>query len=557
MKDYRILLGLTFRNRLAGLRLGSWRKDNGKIDGQRIAVTAVIALSLLFTAGFMIFVEVKLFAALKMVKQAVLLPALAVLLCMVSTLFLSFFHVLSGLYFSRDTAWMAYLPVKSRTVMAAKMTEIWLGETAFCAAVLLPVFILYGGYLNAGAGYYIRMLFVTLLTPVLPLTVSMVLTSLLARATSLMRHKEAWIYGGSVLLLAGILYLETSVLPQIPQDAGMMFMVSLLLQREGLLNMLVGSFPPVLWAVHGISGNISEFLLFVGTCMGLGLGGLALLGNGYLMLCTRQSEQGTRKRRTCAGGVRWRQRSPLAALFRREFSEIVKTPAYAFNCLTMVIIFPLMVVMMSVGISSQISMDVLHGEVLQLLGGFAQTDILLMLAAALSFAALINPAIATAVSREGGRLPISRMLPVSARTQLRAKLAMGMTLDGLSLLVGVMTLVVLLPEYTLVAALAAVPALMLSYAICAVSLTVDAVRPNLHWTSETQVIKQSTNVLFGMLISMVLVLLPVIPVVLLDAGALVRLVAVMAVLLMECGAGYLLLHHVAEKRYAALEDSNT
>ena len=139
MRDYGLLLGLTLRNRLAALRSGSWRKDNGKIDFGRIIGSVIVLLSVALLAGMIIYAEIKLFDVLKLFRQEALLPALAMLLSLLSTLLLSFFHVLSGLYFSKDTVWMAYLPVRSGSVMAAKMTEIWMGEVLFALAILLPV----------------------------------------------------------------------------------------------------------------------------------------------------------------------------------------------------------------------------------------------------------------------------------------------------------------------------------------------------------------------------------------------------------------------------------
>jgi hypothetical protein len=150
------LLGLTFRNRLAALRGGSWRKENGKIDGQRVTTVVMSVFAFVMLGGMMIFLEVMLNRSMSAIGQPALLPALALLMCMVGMMFVSFFYVLSSLYFSRDTVWLAFLPVKSGTVLAAKMTEIWLGETLIGAAILLPAMILYGVGQGEGAAFWLR-----------------------------------------------------------------------------------------------------------------------------------------------------------------------------------------------------------------------------------------------------------------------------------------------------------------------------------------------------------------------------------------------------------------
>ena len=557
MREYRLLLGLALRNCMASFRAGSWKREGGKLDRGRIASTVVMVLCMGIMAAFIIFVEVTLFKALKLVGQPALLPAMAMLMSMMSTLLLGFFHVMSGLYFSRDTVWMAYLPVRSRTVLAAKMTEIWLGEELFCAAVVLPGFILYGTYLKADALYYLRMVLVVLLTPVLPLYSAALLTTLLARLTSVSRNKETWAMAGSVLLLAGVLALEMTVLPKIPDDADVMYFAGLLLSKEGLLNMLAGAFPPVLWAVHGMNGSAGEFLLFVGVCAAAAALMMVLLGRVYLPICLRQTEQGVRRRHGARKAVQWKQRRPLWALVGREWNEIIKTPAYAFNCLSGVIIFPLIAGMMYMTLSSQGEMGEAMTALMEIVRMGSPLDITLVLAAAMAFGCFMNPAVATAVSREGHRLEISRMLPVTAGVQLAAKLIMGMMIDVITVGVAAVLVAAVMPQLIAMLIPAVVLALMASFAISAMNLTLDAIRPNLHWVNETQVIKQSANVAFGMLIGIVLFALPVVCAVLLHgAGAVNRMLAVVAVLAVECLAGWLLVKHVAARRYAALEASD-
>lgn len=554
MRDFRLLLGLTVRNRWAAMRAGSWRKENGKLDVGRLAATLIAAASLLFIAGFVIYAEIKVFALLKTFRQAALLPALAMFFCLVSTLLLSFFQVLSGLYFSRDTQWMAYLPVRSRAVMAAKLAEIWFWEELSAAAMLLPVGILYGVHLGGHVLYYVRLALVTLLAPAMPLCVVAFLTTLLARVSSLSKHKEAVAMVFSIFMVALVLIAENAILPKIPDDAGAMFFVQLLLDNEGILSLLTSSFPPVLWAVHGLQGNWGELLLYVGCCVGAVALTLFVLGGSYLNTCLGQEEHATRKRRSRTTEKTWRQRTPLMALFHREWAAVVKSPTVAFNSLYSIFMFPLIVLMLCVGGASNMEGVDFLAEVQELTGMISPFDVALIAAAAMGFSSFMNPAVATAVTREGKRFDISRMIPVSARTQLAGKLMVGMLIDFLSVAVAAAILLVALPNMAISILLGAMLALLLCYASSAMSLTLDAVRPNLHWTNETQAIKQGANVGFSMLIGLALFALPIVPpVLLLDASPVLRFASAAGVLVVEAAAGLLLLRLVGEKRYASLE----
>ena len=110
MKSYFLLLRLNLRNLLAGFR-GAMRKPNGKIDISRLILYPLAVLGMLTLAGFVIFMEFSMFSAFEMLNAPEMLPGLAILLAMVTALLFSVFQMLAALYFSRDTASMAYLPL--------------------------------------------------------------------------------------------------------------------------------------------------------------------------------------------------------------------------------------------------------------------------------------------------------------------------------------------------------------------------------------------------------------------------------------------------------------
>lgn len=211
MKSYFLLLRLNLRNLLAGFR-GAMRKPNGKIDISRLILYPLALLGMLTLAGFVIFMEFSMFSAFEMLNAPEMLPGLAILLAMVTALLFSVFQMLAALYFSRDTASMAYLPLTSRTVLAAKWTEVYVSELLFSLLIAAPAVVLYGIHYAADWTYYLRMVPVLLAVNCIPLTISLLLASILGRFTSLTRHKEVWVVLGTVLMLVVVLGLEWSIL---------------------------------------------------------------------------------------------------------------------------------------------------------------------------------------------------------------------------------------------------------------------------------------------------------------------------------------------------------
>ena len=154
MSSFSILMRLQIRNRLAVLRGGGLRGTDGKLKTGKLVGGVFILLAYLMILGMVVGFEFLLFEGLKAIGQPELLLSMALTVVMAGMVFMSFFYVLTSLYYGRDTAFLASLPVTSRTVFGTKLTEILLGETGIAALALLPAIILYsvrGGVLRIGA----------------------------------------------------------------------------------------------------------------------------------------------------------------------------------------------------------------------------------------------------------------------------------------------------------------------------------------------------------------------------------------------------------------------
>ncbi|MGN0777573.1 MAG: hypothetical protein ACI4MJ_00350 [Aristaeellaceae bacterium] len=557
MRSYGILLHLSLKNALAAIRSGVVSKKTGKVNVAYAVLTALGVLGLVGLAVALAIGESYLFKVLARMGQPLLLPTLVMLVCMLCTLMFSAFHTLSRLYFSKDMAWLSSLPITSRTVMASRLTEVCLGEMGINLLLMLPSLVLLGLHQGGDIGYWFRAA-VTLMTSVaLPVAVTSLLSALLARTTGLVRHKEAIVMVGSVLLLVIVLGVELSIMPKIPEDADVMFFVTILLSRSGLIDTLTSALPPLRWAVHGLAGDWAAFGAYTLVSWGCLGGVVMLMGRSYLTDCVRQSEQSTRRRSRRMEPRTWRQQGQMRSLLQRECAEILRTPTYAFNSLGGLIFMPIMMISMMVGLASTDTLDMVLAELPALLSMVPGSDMMLLCVVVMSVGCWINPAIATAVTREGKHHDLYRMMPVAPMTQLNAKMLMGMAINAMVALVTGLLCAVLLGYYALWLLPAFLLAVPVNYACCAISLTIDAIHPNYDWMNETQAIKQSMNVMWSMLVVLIILLLP--------CGAwfgvfvwqpyqpLLRLAAVLAVIALEALLGYVLLGKVGLKSYAASE----
>lgn len=559
MKSYLILLKMNLRSFFSGIA-GGIRKENGKIDIAKIIILICAVLGIGVSAFMLIWGETLLYKALAVLGHETLLIGLAVLLSMVSTLIFGIFHTLASLYFSRDTVGMAHLPVSARAIMAAKWTEIYIPEIMFSACFTLPLLIMYGIGHHMGVLYYTRALLIVLATPLFPLAVSLLLASLLGRITSFTRRKEVWVTIGTILMLVVVLGGEFLLLPQIPDDAGTGFFVQLLLSKQKLINTIFGAVPPILWAIKAAEGSWAYTMLYALSGAAAIAILLYVLGGGYLNVCLRHGEHATREKRVNRGkGNREAQygaRSPFMAIYHREMNEVLKVPVYLLNGCLGTLMLPIMFGSMYASISAAAEEgENIRAMLMELIGAVSGLDLMLIIGGLLSITCWINPIIATAISREGKRLQVSRMIPVPAKTIINAKLAVGMTILtlGVVLMAGVITAIIGISRVLYVLG-GVVIALLMCYATSAVSLAVDALYPMLNWKSENHVMKQNMNQIIGMFLCMLMIALAAVPpFLMLSRPAWVRLIVVAAIMLLETAAAVFITRRLTAPRYAALE----
>ena len=556
MSSFGILMRLQIRNRLAVLRGGGLRGTDGKLKTGKLVGGVFIALAYLMILVMVVGLEFLLFEGLKAIGQPELLLSMALTVVMAGMVFMSFFYVLTSLYYGRDTSFLASLPVTSRTVFGTKLTEILLGETGIASLALLPAIILYGLHVQAGVGYYVSALLVALTSAMIPVAVVTLLATLIVKLTGGSRHRDAVMMIYSVLIMVVVLTVEFSVMGRVPEDAGMAYFVQLMLDRQMLMRQVAQAFPPSWWAMQGLMGNAGSLLGYLTCAMGAYGMVWLLMGGGYLSRTLSLTENTVRRRARKRGEIR--PHRPLTTLFLREWREILRTPVYAYNCLTGCIIMPLMLVGMYFGgreAADADSLSVMLVVVQGMLSQVPQAYLFLGLVAVITFVCCINPAVDTAVSREGGRHMLSRILPVSTRTQLQAKLLMGMTINLISALVGAVMFICMLPSFTPVIVLALLFSQVTNWGLSSFSLALDAARPKFHWRNEMQAIKQNGNIALGMLISFLLLIVPTVAFFLLGGLSLgLRTAAVVGICVLESLIGYVILMRVADTTYARMED---
>ena len=554
MRSFFALLRLQLLSRYADMKPRNIRTAMKEKKGRTVG-KAILTVFLVIYLGSMLFIfENKLLDVLIEVKMPDLLISMVTLLASAGTLLLSFFFVISVMYLGRDAAYLAALPLKPRTVMSAKLAQVWISETCIDAVIILPACILYGLKTGTEAGFYLRLVPVWLLISLLPICIICFLSTLLIRLSALWKHREIMMTVLGIALLVGYMFLMMNLGSLTGDSAsGGEAMTKFVMDNHGRIGMISQWFPPAGWAANGLLGrDYGTFAVWILLSLAAPVITVGLLGFSYRKLSLMQSEAPAGGKKKLTGKESYGSGSQLAACCRRELRSILRVPSYAMNILPVSFMPLLMVIMMSV-IMRRVSGT--EGEtILAMLRQLDPTIVMGILAVVMAYMAGMNPALSTAVSREGKGHDFLTALPVSPKTLILAKFIVGFGLALAGVAAASIVMIVMFPVFFREILMAMALCVLFSFANSVIALNRDIRKPRLDWVTEQEAVKQNFGVLISMLLSWgMLIALAGLTVLLVTAGLGILpvfgiLAAVLAVL---CALLWRRLGRVTEKYYCA------
>ena len=388
----------------------------------------------------------------------------------------SVFSTYSGLYLAKDNDQLLSLPIPVRTIIAARLTNVYLLGTLYMAMVLIPVLIVYWAVAGVTAARVICGLTVSFIVLIL----SCLLGWVVARISLRLKNKSF------ITVLAALVFIALYYFVYFKAAA---------LIRDLLGNAEVyGS--RIKGAAYGLYlfGRIGEgdwlcALLFTGAAAVLFLLIWLLLTRSFLKLAATGGRTGKIRYREKAV----REKTPFRALLGKELARFASSPNYMLNCGLGILFLPALGVLLLVKGSD--FLPVLE-RVFAVRSGFSAV----LVCTVLCWLASMNAMAAPSVSLEGKSLWIPQSLPVEAKTVLRAKGAVQLLLTGIPMAFAALCGAAVLEASLPVKLLCVLLPLSLTFFFAAACTAVGVRMPLLSWTNELAPIKQSGAVmlvLFG------------------------------------------------------------
>lgn len=408
------------------------------------------------------------------------LPALLFLLASALVLLFDLFRA-GELLFARPEPLLA-LPVSRGAIVASRFLAMYLQDAALSALVLLPGLAVAAASLRPGAGFYLAGAAGVLAAPLLPLAAATVFGAGITAVSARMRHKSL------VSALLALLLVVGGVAASFffGARADSMDTAALGALAGQVAGQIGNSYPPAAWFGQACLAGNPWAAAALAACVLPAAAVVFVVQRHFLGICSALHAGG--------GHVGYRQRasraaSPLRALFFRELKFYFSSSIYVSNTLLGYLLMALLpFVLPFTGLE-------LAGPAL----GRPELSPAVLSPLLLAAVAAISPTTTCSISLEGRRWWLVRSLPVRQRELLGSKILVNLAVALPCWVVSIIaSAVILRPGAAQLLWLALVPAAYIVFG-AVLGLAINLTLPNLHWETETQVVKQSLATLLAML----------------------------------------------------------
>ncbi|EOO28435.1 ABC transporter permease [Bacillus cereus BAG1X2-3] len=463
--------------------------------------------------GFLIFGSMThgMYEGLKQLGQEPgMIIAMGLAIASIWVFLISITNILTVFYYSNDIEMLLPLPLKPAQIISAKFLTVLITQYVMSSFILLPIFITYGLKSGAFITYYIYMIFIYLLFPIVPLVLASLLMTIIMRYTNIAKNKDRGnIFIGivSILFIVGInVFMQWRNKSAFSGDGAAEYLVN---NQSSLIVQMTNYFPTTYFGAVALveSANwkgplyviifaVISFVFFVLFYY--------VAERTYLKGVIGLSTSTAKKQVISAEGLQKStvQSSHLKAYVKKEFKTLFRTPQFFLNCIVQTFVMPIMlffILFVQDGNLKFITEYINNPETTGFAIGVGLCASLFLMGS--------NVIATTSFSRDGSSWFVNRYLPVKASDIFFAKAITAWLINVIILAVFGITMAVVArisPVFMLLWFLLSANGLLL---INLIGTRWDAQTADIHWDTEQKLFKSRYTTLWNFLANILIALI--------------------------------------------------
>ena len=482
------LLSLQARSLLYGLGVRRGRGRARLLGAAALVVLlAAVAIAYLWVLG----------SSMVAAGAADAVPALAALAGSLAAVALVFVKAPGTVFGCRDYDLVAALPVPTRVVVVARTAPLYGFAAALSALMSAPLYAAYFSVAPAGPAAVAAAAVLSVLAPLAPAAVATLASLALTSVAVRFRHAGAVQLALSALLVAAVLA-GSLALGRASSGVDDAAALAAMGNVAGALSAAVASaYPPAAWAAAAVrEGSAAGLLAFA--ALSLALPALVTLALAACYPSVNAAATSGPRRRARSAATSRGAASPLRALTVKELRRIGSMPFYALNdCAGLLLMVAASVAISALGVDALLASGVVDGVRLDAQAVAAmRSQVDAALPWVFGFCGAMSLTAGPSVSLEARASWLMLTAPVGAGTVLGSKLLANLVLGGVAIAASAVALLAGGIAPLLVLQCVVTAAGMLA-GFASLALAIDASRPNLSWTSPSEVVKRGLPVMVG------------------------------------------------------------
>ena len=390
----------------------------------------------------------------------------------------SVFNTYAGLYLAKDNDLLLSMPIPVRTLLTARLINVYLMGTMYVAPVMIPALIVYWIVAGATIANVVCGIALFLIISVFVLLLSCLLGWVVAKISLKLKNKSFVTVFISLVFIGGYYFFyfkASNIVEDIIKNAAV---YGDKIKGSAYVLYLFGSIGEGDWLSCGIFTAAMAVALFL-LCW--------LMARSFIKIAT-SSGKITKVRYT---EKKAKVKSAFGALLGKEFARFTSNPNYMLNCGLSILLLPL------VGIALLFKGD-LVGRGLDEVFAPMQDAPAVLFCTMLCLLASMNDIAAPSVSLEGKSVWIPQSLPVEPKMVLRAKMSVQLILTAVPLTIAAVCIMIVTDTSIPVKLMILVTSLIYTLFMSLFNTVLSIRLPNLSWTNEVSPIKQSAPVFIAM-----------------------------------------------------------
>lgn len=419
----------------------------------------------------------------------------------------SIFESLNVLYFSKDLKVFLRMPIKPKNLLHSKILNMIISEYEMEMIMLAIPMIIYAILTNATFLFYIYMIAILLILPVIPILITSLVISIIMRFTNKIKNKNKVVYITLILTTFIVGIITSSFNSQ--ADFSASSIKNIILKTNGVAETIADYFiliKPIMNTLLNYNNlvGLKNLIIYVLENIICYILVIWIISKIYLkgaIGATINSKKNVKLLSSKLTIRDFKKKNKYITYISKELKTLLRTPIFCIECIVIPIVYPFFIFFTIIGMTkfaSLVGLDLwekIRNVAVEPLG-LAITLEVGQIFYMMNFTSIIS------ISRESKNAMITKYIPISLRKQFDLKIFLGTLLNMLATaLVTIFYYICTKDIY--VTAIIFVLLYLINRMGEKLKLLIDLHKPQLVWDTEYTMMKQNTNVMYELFYSLI------------------------------------------------------